>query len=173
MGISHPKKCHVSPMRIRPIFKGLIRDDGALRFAGKWMGAWLMGICPINNHYIGCIWGWLWRVPSQGYHHFPYGIIKPPGLWLHHAPLCDWSMSKAFSQGLALPRHDACHTYVAWCCAGSGGGLVGWCLAMVCYRPLYAANQPMWAQPCLVSFLLHVVFHECQGTFPSSNQWAF
>ena len=24
------------------------------------------------NSYIRCIWGWLLRVPSQGYHHFPY-----------------------------------------------------------------------------------------------------
>ena len=30
------------------------------------------GIYPINTHYIRCIWGWLLRVPSQGYHHFPY-----------------------------------------------------------------------------------------------------
>ena len=22
--------------------------------------------------FFRCIWGWLWRVPSQGYHHFPY-----------------------------------------------------------------------------------------------------
>ena len=26
----------------------------------------------INTHYIRCIRGWLLRVPSQGYHHFPY-----------------------------------------------------------------------------------------------------
>ena len=25
-----------------------------------------------NPHYIRCIWGWSLRVPSQGYHHFPY-----------------------------------------------------------------------------------------------------
>ena len=30
------------------------------------------GIYPINTHYIRCIWGWLLRVPCQGYHHFPY-----------------------------------------------------------------------------------------------------
>ena len=30
------------------------------------------GIYHINTHYIRCIWGWLLRVPSQGYHHFPY-----------------------------------------------------------------------------------------------------
>ena len=28
----------------------------------------------IYTHYIRCIWGWLLRVPSQGYHHFPSGI---------------------------------------------------------------------------------------------------
>ncbi len=30
------------------------------------------GIYQINTHYIRCIWGWLLRVPSQGYHHLPY-----------------------------------------------------------------------------------------------------
>ena len=29
-------------------------------------------IYPINIHHIRCIWGWLRRVPSQGYHHVPY-----------------------------------------------------------------------------------------------------
>ena len=39
-----------------------------------------MGIYPINTHYIRCIWGWLLRVPSQGYHHFPYewGVNNNP-----------------------------------------------------------------------------------------------
>ena len=32
----------------------------------------LKGIYPTNTHHIRCIWGWLLRVPSQGYHHFPY-----------------------------------------------------------------------------------------------------
>ena len=31
---------------------------------------------PIFTHYIRCIWGWLLRVPSQGYHHFPYDWWK-------------------------------------------------------------------------------------------------
>ena len=35
------------------------------------------GIYPINTQYIRCIWGWLLRVPSQGYHQFPYDF-KPP-----------------------------------------------------------------------------------------------
>ena len=26
----------------------------------------------MNTHYIRCIWGWLLRVPSQGYQHFTY-----------------------------------------------------------------------------------------------------
>ncbi len=31
-----------------------------------------MMLVHLNNHYIRCIQGWLLRVPSQGYHHFPY-----------------------------------------------------------------------------------------------------
>ena len=27
---------------------------------------------PMNTYCIRCIWGWLLRVASQGYHHFPY-----------------------------------------------------------------------------------------------------
>ena len=33
----------------------------------------IIGIYPIDIHHIRCIWGWLLRVPSQGYHHFPHG----------------------------------------------------------------------------------------------------
>ena len=37
----------------------------------------------IKTHYIRCIWGWLLRVPSQGYHNFPNEnwIRKNPGGW--------------------------------------------------------------------------------------------
>ena len=28
-------------------------------------------IYPVNTHYIRCTWGWLLRVPSERYHHFP------------------------------------------------------------------------------------------------------
>ena len=38
-------------------------------------GALQKGIYPINIHYIRCIWGWLLRVPSQGYQHFSYDNI--------------------------------------------------------------------------------------------------
>ena len=30
----------------------------------------LLGVYPINTHYIRCIWVWLLIVPSQKYHHF-------------------------------------------------------------------------------------------------------
>ena len=36
----------------------------------------IIGKYPINTHYIRCIWGWLLRVPSQGYHHFPYDSMN-------------------------------------------------------------------------------------------------
>ena len=41
------------------------------------------GIYPINTHYIRCIWGWLLRLPCQGYHHFPYEYRTPdaPNVW--------------------------------------------------------------------------------------------
>ena len=30
-----------------------------------------------ESHYLRCIWGWLWllRIPSQGYHYFPYDML--------------------------------------------------------------------------------------------------
>ena len=34
----------------------------------KWLG---FPSYPRNTHYIRCIWGWLWMVASQRYHHFP------------------------------------------------------------------------------------------------------
>ena len=43
------------------------------------------GIYRINTHYISCIWGWLLRVPSQGYHHFPYDSRDIPRLYLYMA----------------------------------------------------------------------------------------
>ena len=33
-------------------------------------------IYPISTHYIRCIWGWFFRVPSQGFsHRFPYDWV--------------------------------------------------------------------------------------------------
>ena len=45
-------------------------DDGSCPTISHREIAGTLGWYPINTHYIRCIWGL--RVPSQGYHHFPY-----------------------------------------------------------------------------------------------------
>ena len=37
-----------------------------------------------NIHYIRCLWGWFLRVPSQGYHHFPYDNNYAALTYVHH-----------------------------------------------------------------------------------------
>ena len=65
-------------------------------------GAVQKGIYPTNTHYIRCIWGWLLRVPSQGYHHFPYEIRILGGFPYNHQHLRWPTGGKRFC--FSLPR---------------------------------------------------------------------
>ena len=67
----------------RLIISGRDRDQVSLQgeaLSAFTEGAGTSGEIPKNltlfhwkkTHCIRCIWGWLSRVPSQGYHHFPY-----------------------------------------------------------------------------------------------------
>ena len=53
--------------------------------------------CPLYKT-VRCIWGWLLRVPSQGYHHFPYDIEFALYIQSLYQPvLTHWKTSSAFA----------------------------------------------------------------------------
>ncbi len=55
-----------------------------------------LGWYPMNTHYIRCYWGWLLRVPSQGYHHFPFDC---------------WGWKKQHHPGTITEYHLPSHYY--------------------------------------------------------------
>ena len=55
------------------------------------------GEYPINTHYIRCKWGWLIRVPSQGYHEFPYDLPITKVLFFDFRVVCLFVFQKMFS----------------------------------------------------------------------------
>ena len=88
-------------------------------------GALQKGIYPINTHCIRCIWGWLSRVPSQGYHQFPYDFwegyeIDTPHHW------------KVGCKGFGTWAHEALLNMAGW-----------WFQICFIFTPTWG-NDPFW-----------------------------
>ena len=66
----------------------------------------------IPNNYTRCMWGWLLRVPSHGYHHFPYEnihVVEDSGSPQHctnlRFPQCPIAMSDGLPHGIRTTSH--------------------------------------------------------------------